>query len=53
MKFSCGEVVDVFVNENEELIKTGAAFATLSQSAVTAEPKCSFHCVECSIKAVK
>jgi hypothetical protein len=36
VKLAFGEVVDVFVNENEELIKTGAAFATLSQSAVTA-----------------
>jgi len=28
VKFSFGEVVDVFVNENDKLIKTGAAFAT-------------------------
>jgi len=34
VKFSYGEVDDVFPSENEKVIKTGAAFATLSQSAV-------------------
>ena len=29
MKFSFGEVIEVFVHENEEVINTGAAFATL------------------------
>jgi len=28
VKFSFGEVVDVFVNENEELIKTGTVLPT-------------------------
>jgi len=54
VKFSFGEVVDVFVNENEESIKTGAVLPTakcsygkaivqrIKECAVLPTAKCSY-----------